>query len=172
MTLMDRTGALLARMERVFLWVSIIALMLAGLLVLLAVPSRSFPAIAVPDNVLFVQSLLLISIALGLGHATGQGEHISVDLLYNRFGSRTRLVTRYVALVAGLVFFIPLAWWYAKLGWGYFESGRTEYGTLRLPKWPPYVILSLGFCLVSLRLTFFLLSGAPEPAAQTHQTNG
>ncbi|MGE0232373.1 MAG: TRAP transporter small permease [Flavobacteriaceae bacterium] len=163
-------NGILSRLEQIFLWISVAALVLAGGLVLLAVPSRSFPAIAVPDNVLFVQLLLLTSIALGLGHATGKGQHIAVDLLYERFGPTGKKAARFLALAAGLLFFVPLAWWYAGLAWEHFESGRSQYGQLRMPKWPPYAILSLGLWLVSLRLLLFMVQGAPEIEADAAET--
>lgn len=165
---MSKIDGVLSRIETVFLWMSVLALVLASLLVLFAVPARTYPAFAVPDNVLFVQALLLISISLGLGRTTGLGEHISVDLLYTRFPQGLKRATRFLALLAGLIFFLPLAWWYASLAWEFFESGRTQYGSLRLPKWPPYVMISLGFWLVSLRLALQLMRGAPETGGENH----
>ena len=159
---------ILSAIEAAFLWVSVAALVGASLMVLFAVPARTFPAFAVPDNVLFVEVLLLVSISMGLGRTTGLGEHISVDLLYARFPPRLKKATRFLALFAGLVFFLPLAWWYATLAVDFFESGRTQYGSLRLPKWPPYVVISLGFWLVSFRLLYQLMDGARETDADGH----
>lgn len=163
MGLLKKVDGVMSRIEVVFLWISVASLVIASLLVLFAVPARSFPAFTVPDNVLFVESFLLVSIALGLGRTTGQGEHIAVDLLYSHFSPKLKRATRMLALLVGLVFFLPLAWWYATLAWEFFESGRTQYGSLRLPKWPAYAVISLGFWLVSVRLLLQLLRGAPEP---------
>lgn len=158
----------MSSIEVFFLSLSVLALIGASLLVLFAVPARSYPAFAVPDNVLFVESLLLTSIALGLGRATGLGEHIAVDLFYNGFPEWLKRATRFLALCAGLIFFVPLAWWYASLALEFFESGRTQYGSLRLPKWPPYAVISVGFWLVALRLSLQLLNGAPETDKLAH----
>lgn len=162
MAVRQRLDRLLDRIERLSLWVSVIALAIAGVLVLLAVPARQLPWLQIPDSYLFVQLLMLTGVALGLGHVTGHGHHISVDLLYAAFSPRTRRIARFVALVAGLVFFAPLAWWYGGLTLDMFQRGRTQPGLLSLPRWPLYLIMCAGFSLVSLRLVLFLALGAPE----------
>lgn len=153
---LDKT---LVRIETMFMWVAVIALIMAGILVLLAVLARQFPVLQIPDSYLFVKFLMLTAIALGLGQATGQGHHISVDLIYAQFSPRMKSVARYVAVIAGLIFFIPLSWWYGGIAIEMFERGRTQPGLLRLPRWPLYVIMSAGFSLVSLRLALMLLTG-------------
>lgn len=155
---------MLDRVESLCLWMSVVALALAGVLVLLAVPARQLPWLQIPDSYLFVKLLMLTAVALGLGQVTGRGHHISVDLVYAMFPPGGQRVARHVALVAGLVFFAPLAWWYGGLALDMFERGRTQPGLLRLPRWPLYLIMCGGFTLVSLRLALLLATGAPDPA--------
>lgn len=157
----------LDRIESLCLWIAVAALALAGLLVLLAVPARQLPWLQIPDSYLFVKLLMLTAVALGLGQVTGRGHHISVDLVYALFTPRTQRIARHVALVAGLVFFAPLAWWYGGLALEMFERGRTQPGLLRLPRWPLYLIMCAGFSLVSLRLALLLALGAPDAGHYT-----
>lgn len=158
----------LTRVENLCLWGAVIALVLTGLLVLLAVPARSMPGLIIPDSSQIARFLLLTSIALGLGQVTGVGHHIAVDLLYVNLSPRVKLFARYLAIVAGLVFFVPLAWWYAGLTIEMFEKGRTLPGLLRLPRWPLYLMMGLGFILVSVRLSLQLVMGAPDLEAKGH----
>lgn len=168
MAIRQTSDRVLARVENLCLWGAVIALVLSGLLVLLAVPARSIPSLIIPDSSQMVRFLLLTAIALGLGQATGTGHHISVDLLYANFSPRMKLWARYLAIIAGLVFFVPLAWWYAGLTIEMFERGRTQPGLLRLPRWPLYLMMCIGFILVSVRLMLHLVMGAPDPEAKEH----
>lgn len=168
MALRQKIDRLLSRVESLGLWVSILALVLAGLLVLLAVPARQLPWLQIPDSYLFVKLLMLTAIALALGQVTGRGHHISVDLIYVRFSPRVRRIARFGALIAGLILFAPLAWWYGGLAVEMFERGRTQPGLLRLPRWPLYAIMCAGFALVTVRLMLLIALGAPE--TDTHPT--
>lgn len=164
MALRQSFDRILDRVESLCLWISVIALALAGVLVLLAVPARQLPWLQIPDSYLFVKLLMLTAVALGLGQVTGRGHHISVDIVYAMFPPGGQHVARYVALVAGLVFFAPLAWWYGGLTLEMFERGRTQAGLLRLPRWPLYLVMCGGFSLVTLRLVLLLVRGAPDLA--------
>lgn len=144
--------------ERAMLLVAIVTLVFIALLVTGEVVARFFPRFVVPDSVVITRGLLLVSIATGLGYATMTRAHIAVDLLFNKFGKRTREFCVVLALVAGLVFFVPLTIWIAHEAVATYMAGRTYFGTLRLPQWPNYFALALGFLAVSARLTHQLIS--------------
>ncbi len=162
MAVRERLDRILGRIEDLSMWVAVAALALVGVLVLLAVPARQLPWLQIPDSYLMVKMLMLMAVALGLGHVTGHGGHISVDILYVKFSRRGKKVARYIALAAGLVFFVPLAWWYADLTIDMAVRGRTQTGLLRLPRWPLYLFMFAGFLLVSLRLVLLVALGAPD----------
>jgi TRAP-type C4-dicarboxylate transport system permease small subunit len=144
--------------ERAMLLVAIVALLFIALLVTGEVVARFFPVFVVPDSVVITRGLLLVSIASGLGYATMTRAHIAVDLLFNTFNERSRKICVALALVAGLVFFVPLTLWITHEAIAIYMAGRTYFGTLRLPQWPNYFALALGFLAVSVRLTHQLVS--------------
>lgn len=161
---------LVARVETLCLWAAVVCLMIAGVLILLTVPARSYVWAQVPDSYLFVKFFLLAAIALGLGQATGTGHHISVDLLYVKFPPRGQLWLRVLGLVVGLMFFVPLAWWYGGQTIEMIERPRSQPGLLRLPRWPLYAMMCFGFSLVALRLFLLLLAGGRDASA-AHENN-
>ena len=138
--------------ERALLALAVAMLLAIAALVLLAIVARSAPAVTVPDNVLFVQALMVGSIACGLGQATGARAHIAVDIVWNLFGPRLRRACDALGVLAGLAFLVPLTLWFGRMTAELIASGRTLYGLLRLPEWPPYLALLLGLLCVALRL--------------------
>jgi len=159
----------LAGLERLLLGLAMAALIGIAVLVCWEILARSVPAIAIPDGVIVVQMLMVAAIALALGHATGTGAHIAVDILYNLLPTRTRRGCDLLALVAALVFMVPASLWIAVETVEHIESGRTLYGQLRLPEWPPYAALALGMLSMCLRLVHLLVRdiAAPETAGET-----
>ncbi|MDF2235711.1 TRAP transporter small permease [Albimonas sp. CAU 1670] len=163
--------AALTWIERVLLGLSMAALAAIAALVCWEIAARSLPAIAIPDGVIMVQMLMVAAIACALGHATATGAHIAVDILFNLMGPGTRRVCEVLALIAALVFMIPTCLWIAAETAEHIGSGRTLYGLLRLPEWPPYAALSLGLISMTLRLVHLLardlVEGAP-PSDDPH----
>lgn len=153
----------LAGLERLLLGLAMAALVAIAVLVCWEIVARSLPAIAIPDGVILVQMLMVASIALALGHATGTGAHIAVDILYNLFPDRARRACDLLGLVAALVFMVPASLWIAGETVEHVASGRTLYGLLRLPEWPPYVALALGMLSMCLRLAHLLVRDLAAP---------
>ncbi|SMF66031.1 TRAP-type mannitol/chloroaromatic compound transport system, small permease component [Tistlia consotensis] len=157
--------ACLARADRgLRIWEGFLVVLAAAaqgviaLLVLAGILSRSFPAFMVPDNVVLVRSLLLVSLAFALGEATRTGANITVDLLADRLGPRARRILELLGALAGLLLLVPLAVWLATYSLDLFHSGRTNMGLLRVPQWPTYAALCLGFATMSLRLCLIALA--------------
>ena len=157
----------LAGLERLLLGFAVAALCGIATLVCWEILARSFPAIAIPDGVILVQMLMVAAIALALGHATGTGAHIAVDIFYNLFPRRARRVCDLLALIVALIFMVPTTLWIATETIEHIGSGRTLYGQLRLPEWPPYAALALGLVSMCLRLAQLLIRDliAPDAAA-------
>lgn len=154
LTALDRG---LAGVERLLLGLAMAALLAIAVLVCWEIVARSAPALAIPDAVILVQMLMVASIACALGFATGTGAHIAVDILYGLMGPATRRICDVMALIAALVFVVPTCLWIVDETASHIASGRTLYGLLRLPEWPPYVALALGMVSMALRLAQLLL---------------
>jgi len=98
--------------------------------------------------------------------------HVRVDVLYNRFGERTRA---WVDVLGGLLFLLPttlilawLSWPMVSLSIGTWEGSPDPGG---LPRWPIKVAIPIGFLLLTLqgvseiiKRVAFLRGEAPPPA--------
>lgn len=154
----EGAGRVLSLFERALLALAFVSLIAIAVLVILAILARSIPAFIVPDSVLIVSSLMVISISFSLAYATATRAHIAVDLFYMTMGRRLRRVCDVVAVVAGIVFTAPLTLWFIDETHEMYVEGRTVIGALRLPEWPTHFALVVGFALVALRLLQILLS--------------
>ncbi|TYR33395.1 TRAP transporter small permease [Mesorhizobium microcysteis] len=164
----------LGHLEKTLFAVSVSALVLIAAIMITAISIRNI-GLSIPDHVLITQQLMLVSIACGLGYATGQRAHIAVDLLYDRFGPKGRTAAELVAVAAGLVAVVPVALWAVGDFLAFLRSGRYYYGQLNMPEWPARLFFATGFILVWLRLTHHLLAelaGEGEVYRSRHKPHG
>lgn len=171
---LDLSDKALGHMEKTLFAVSVSALVLIAAIMITAISIRSF-GLSIPDHVLITQQLMLVSIACGLGYATGQRAHIAVDLLYDRFGPKGRKVAKLIAVAAGLIAIVPVALWAFGDFMSFFRSGRYYYGRLNMPEWPARLFFATGFILVCLRLTHHLLAeiaGEGDVYRSKHKPHG
>ena len=116
-------------------------------------------------------------VMLAAAWALKNGDHVKIDLIYNRLGRKAQVV---VDLLGTAFFLLPFAYISMKLTYAAFLdkyiSGETSANAGGLILWPVWLILPIGFALLSLqglseiikRLAF--LSGAgPDPSAGDEQ---
>ncbi|MGH8616961.1 MAG: TRAP transporter small permease subunit [Burkholderiales bacterium] len=91
-------------------------------------------------------------VMLGAAYTLKLNEHVRVDVLYSRYGERTRL---WLDLLGGLFFLLPMTVIIGWLGWpifvSAFTSGETSGNAGGLVKWPALLMIPLGFLLLSLQ---------------------
>lgn len=89
------------------------------------------------------QLAMLAVVYLGFAYAQHEGDHISVDLLYQRVGSRTRAVFDGIAAVLSIVILTLLAWQVYVFSFG-LQAGGHRTAVRRIPLHPMAYIVMIG----------------------------
>ncbi|EGI75473.1 TRAP transporter small permease subunit [Hylemonella gracilis] len=96
--------------------------------------------------------LFSASFLLAAGYTLFNGEHVKIDLIYNRWSKRARM---WIDVFGFTVFLTPvcLAVLYFSLPffWQAFRSGEVSGNAGGLIRWPVYLMLPLGFTLLLLQ---------------------
>ncbi|GGB27725.1 hypothetical protein GCM10011505_06290 [Tistrella bauzanensis] len=156
----------LGGLERCLLVVASTALVMIAALILIEIVGRWLPILRIPDNVIIVPQLMVVSIACGLGWVTGRNGHIAIDLLYRHMAPRWQRVCHCLALAAGLVMAVPLVIWVTEDVATLYASNSFYFGELKLPEWPVRTAFLLGLLALAARLCLQLaglLAGADDP---------
>lgn len=164
----------LGGVERCLLAVASAALVAIAALILIEIVGRWLPALRIPDNIIIVRQLMVVSIACGLGWVTGRNGHIAIDLLYRHMAPRLQRVCHGLALVIALVMVMPLVIWVIEDIVSLYTSGSFYFGELKLPEWPVRTAFLLGFLSLTARLCLQLaglIAGVDEtvPADAGHE---
>lgn len=117
----------------------------------------------VPGTVEVTGVLLLLIVFLALAHSEDMGDHITIDLLYENTGKRTRLVMDIFADLVTIAVMGLMAYQLYHFGFRNIDSGA-ETPVLDWPIWPFVFVASFGAALYTLstimRLTL-RLTGRP-----------
>jgi TRAP-type C4-dicarboxylate transport system permease small subunit len=160
----SKTGKLFPRADRVFralekagLWVSSVALVLMGLLVVVSIGGRALIGKTIPDDNLLIGGLMVATVALSLAVVAATRGNIVVEVFTNKIGDRGHRLLNAFSSFIGLAMMIPLTWasWlalkYAVVRGTYFD------GLLHVPQWPARVLFFSSFILISVRLLLMLV---------------
>jgi TRAP-type mannitol/chloroaromatic compound transport system permease small subunit len=96
--------------------------------------------------------LFAACVMLGAAQVLRLNEHVRVDLLYARYGTRTKVLVDLFGLV---VFLLPAMFAMLYFSWPLFvdryTSGETSASAGGLVRWPVMLMLPLGFALLLLQ---------------------
>jgi TRAP-type mannitol/chloroaromatic compound transport system permease small subunit len=99
-----------------------------------------------------------IFILIAGSYAMVKGSHIRIEILYERFPSWMKTVSRFVTLVAAGCFLGVLVWQSAWMGWTSAVATETLPGAFRIPIYPFKVFMPLAsfvFLIVAVRTILF-----------------
>lgn len=85
-------------------------------------------------------------------YTMSKGDHIRIEILYDHFSSRMRLIARSIALASFIVFVGVLIWQGSWMGWNSLTVGETASGAFRIPLYPLKLLIPVAAFL-------FLLEG-------------
>ena len=95
-----------------------------------------------------ISTLLLVMVAfLGLSAAEIDGRHVSVSLVEDRLGGRTRLVLSALRSVLMLLIGVLMVWGLAEVLFSAIDRSETTNDILRLATWPAKLVLFVSFLL-------------------------
>ncbi|MGM8851476.1 TRAP transporter small permease [Salinicola halophyticus] len=123
-------GRLADGLDRLMLWLAVIALVGLSLTVLLQVASRLFLPITLSWTEELTRYLFIYMVALGAGVVQHRNRHVNVELFHGWLGFRGRAA--YLVLISAITFIftilvLPNAWQFAQIG--AFQTSPT----LRIP---------------------------------------
>ena len=91
-------------------------------------------------------------VMLGGAWTLALNEHVRVDVLYSRYGNRTRL---WVDLLGAIFFLLPMSVMIGWMSWPLFlnsyEIGEISGNAGGLIRWPVKLLIPLGFLLLTLQ---------------------
>jgi TRAP-type C4-dicarboxylate transport system permease small subunit len=106
----------------------------------------------VPGSFELTEFMLAVIVLTAIGHTQMKGEHISIDLIVERFSPRVRAIIDTVTNFLSMAMFALVTWQTIKYARLLFESNDVS-GVLRLPVYPFLVVAAIGtfmFCLAML----------------------
>lgn len=111
-----------------------------------------------------VAGYLMVALMLGAAEALRRGDHISIDLLASRLGSRGRHIITIISDLAVLAFALVLGW----STWGQihfaYDFGSFTADHLEIPSWIPMVPLLIACALLALMAMARLLDSIARGA--------
>ncbi len=110
----------------------------------------------VPGTVEVTSLVLVVVVFLGLAHSEDMGDHISVDLLYVRVGTRFKAVLDVFADIVSLAVIGLMAYQLYRFTLRQQDSGA-ESPVLEWPVWPFVVIAALGALGYAVAIAFKLV---------------
>ncbi|HTY82441.1 MAG TPA: TRAP transporter large permease subunit, partial [Dehalococcoidales bacterium] len=100
-----------------------------------------------------LQPMLLIGVVyLAAASVQARRGHIYLDLLTSHVSKASQMALNLFNDTIFLIFSVLITWQFAVAAWKAWAIGDYFKGLVRFPLWPPYLIITLGSALLSLRL--------------------
>jgi TRAP-type C4-dicarboxylate transport system permease small subunit len=124
----------------------------------------------VPGAFEISEQLMMVVFAFPLAEITRRKDHITFELVSDRFPPALRKWMAIAGALAGLVVFAPLAWQAWRIALEMYAMGEYRQGMVNVPIWPFRVLLAIGLTLFSVQLAVNCIahirrSPAPKPAS-------
>lgn len=156
---MKRLGGLISRLNRGAIWLGIVVLLLMIVNVSADVGLRFLFNSPLPGTILFVTVVFMIPIVFLPLAAIEEGDgHITVELIYDYLARPLQWLLRLLSYVISIAVFSLLAIRTGQEAVRKFEIAAfaMEAG-IRIPTWPSYFVLPVGFGLILLVLVYKLV---------------
>ena len=158
--------------ERLIHWLCALGVAIAAVAILLSLALIGYSVVMryfVNDPVPWVDELvgylLVVSVMLGAGEALRRGEHISVDIVTERLGPRSKRIAQLFGVAAVALTAAILVW----EGWATVAfsrmAGVISNGYLATPMWLPQLAVPVGsaiLLLTAIAVFIAVLRGDPD----------
>lgn len=124
-------------------WVAGAALVAILTLTVFDIIGRSAFSRPVPGTVEVTSMALVVVVFLAVAHSEDSGDHITIDLIYERIGEKARLVFDVFADLFGIAVLSLMAYRLYQFAFRNIDSGA-ETPVLEWPVWPFVVVAALG----------------------------
>lgn len=152
-----RARGLLGRLEKLFLDIGALAIILFGTYICTGIILRTFFASQVPDEVVVVGELMVVALILPLGFVAADRGFIAVELLTNLMPKGIQKWLNLLTVAVGLLATMPIAYAAFHAAENALTSGNYFFGLLSLPEWPGRLAFFLGYAVFVIRLLDLLI---------------
>lgn len=84
-------------------------------------------------------------------YTMSKGEHIRIEILYDYFPPRIKMIARLIALASLISFLGVLVWQSSWMGWNSMMMGEKAAGSFRIPLYPFKLLIPIGASLFLLQ---------------------
>ena len=138
-------------------WVSMVVLLLLMFLTVGDVVGRYLVGLIpglgpIPGSFELTEFMLAVIVLTAIGHTQMKDEHISIELLVERFSRRNQAIIDTITNFLSLAMYVLVTWRMIRYAQLLYESHDVS-GVLRLPVYPFLVVAAIGtfmFCLAML----------------------
>jgi len=148
----------LAFVEKLFLRIASICVVILGTVILVKIIGRVFRFPAVPDDIVISGELMVILVALPWAYVTADRGHVSVEVFTDWMSPRAHRILAVFGGIVGLMMIAPLAWATGTAFVTAFNFGSYFDGELYLPQWPGRLAFFVGFALMLVRLVVLIVT--------------
>jgi TRAP-type C4-dicarboxylate transport system permease small subunit len=148
-------------------WIAMVVLLLLMFMTVGDVVGRYMVGIIpgfgpIPGTFELTEFMLAIAVLTAIGYTQVQREHISIDLVINKFPPRVRAIIDSITDFLSLAIFVLVTWQTIKYARLLYTSNDVS-AVLRLPVYPFLIVAAVGsfvFCLAMLSTFLFSLKKA------------
>ncbi|MHA6258422.1 TRAP transporter small permease [Sporosarcina sp. CAU 1771] len=156
---MGKPFRLFERLEKLVMMVAVIAITLMMILISIDTFARYIFHSPISGTNEFVTIYLIVAIVfLGLSNTLKENEHISVNIIANKFSLRIKKVISIVTNVLGLLLFIFIFYQGCLVTLNAFLTNDSFIGVVIFPLFPAYGLVPLGCLLIIIRLVFQIIA--------------
>jgi TRAP-type C4-dicarboxylate transport system permease small subunit len=148
---------MLRRIEKIFVDVATIAIILLAVIIFVDVIALNIFSTSVPDAVVIVRELMVVAIIMPLAAVTMQRANISVEFVTNNLPKR--IVDWFIVFGSFFALFAltPLLFSAYRDLIHQLNTGSAFYGDLNLPQWPGRIAFCIGILLCWVRLLVMVI---------------
>lgn len=103
------------------------------------------------------QYALCIYVALSGGYVALYGQHVNVEIFYEKFSPKRKALIDILTSVCVYMVLLTLLWKSGYIAWETWESKETSYSLLAAPLFPAKVAIPIGALLFLLQITAKLI---------------
>lgn len=96
--------------------------------------------------------LMVMIIFLSISYSYKNGSHIRIDVLYNRFSERTKLVVDMFGIVLTLVVFSMICYKSYEITYRAFVNNQQTFGVISMPVYLSYIWIPIGTGVLLIRM--------------------
>jgi TRAP-type C4-dicarboxylate transport system permease small subunit len=150
MSVFRRIGRIVETASKSGAWIGVVGCFVMMLLVVANVISR-FLWVSIPGTLDFVESLMVVVMAMFFAHTQAKRGHVGVEIVLDRLPGRVRRIIVCITLLLTLIFTLLLCWQNWLMGVEALIAKDFAVGYPHVPTYPGKLMLTIGISLLCLQ---------------------